>query len=144
MSESKIDNSLVDEIRGKVFSETGSRISKDDPIMLNAHVIKAIFDLTIEDAKTIVSDIVCRDLDKIDQLVKLTEQKREQQAKSFTKQYETFIELFNDALQDQSEKEITSWKETNSMILNRIKTTQIVSICFNLLMVAIVIYLLAR
>jgi len=141
---SKLDEDLVDEIRAKVFKDTGHAISKDDPIMLNAHVVKAIFDITVEDAKEIVSNIVCRDIDKIDQLTKHTKESMEMKEKSFTLQCENFLERFNTALNDHSKNEVISWEEANETILRRIKVNQFWIFAFNILIFATLIYFLAQ
>lgn len=141
MSDKGINDDLIDEICISVFRESGARISADDPIMLNAHVMKALFDLTIEDSRKVVSGIVCRNLNNLDELMKAAIAQQEQNRQSLALNTEKFINLFNESIAEQNKKDAIDLKDSFEGINKRSITLQLILAVLNVLsLLAIVIY----
>ena len=132
---------LIEEIRKDVFSSSGVKINKDDPILLNAHVIKALFDHHIQETEQLTDSIVGKNLGKMDETVRKYIAALEKVNQSYIDNTKLFLNSFERTIVELQKKEEKSWEKISKDVANQTKSKlNPVLLCLQIIIILILCY----
>ena len=134
-----IDHSLIEKCVANAATKAGVKIAKDDPILLNALVIKALFEEQIKDTEKMSENLVSPYLAKMDESARIYVATLGRVNQSYINNTTKFLKSFEEVIVTLQEKEVRQWDDITEEISNKVSSKMVMpNIIQVLLAIAIV------